>query len=283
MDNWTQSLSAGPLLAIAAGAILLIVVMIIRFRVHALLTLVLVSLLTAIVAGLPLEAIVDQVLIKNFGGTLGSVAILVGLGAMLGRLVEPSGGAQSLADALVRLFGEKRAAFALGVASLIFGFPIFFDAGLVVMLPIVFATARRMNEPVLPYGLASIGAFSVMHVFLPPHPGPIAAGEYYGANIGHVLLLGLPIAVITWYFSGYLLGQFLGRHFHVPVPDFLSGGKRDTDTPRAPASAGTVIGIMLIPMVLIAASWLILRVGYRLDEKRYAEILAELDGRQAAA
>ena len=251
MDNWTQSLSAGPLLAIAAGAILLILVMIIRFRVHALLTLVLVSLLTAIVAGLPLEAIVDQVLIKNFGGTLGSVAILVGFGAMLGRLVETSGGAQSLADALVRLFGEKRAAFALGVASLIFGFPIFFDAGLVVMLPIVFATARRMNEPVLPYGLASIGAFSVMHVFLPPHPGPIAAGEYYGANIGHVLLLGLPIAVITWYFSGYLLGQFLGRHFHVPVPDFLSGGKHDTDTPRAPASAGTVIGIMLIPMVLI--------------------------------
>ena len=251
MDNWTQSLSAGPLLAIAAGAILLILVMIIRFRVHALLTLVLVSLLTAIVAGLPLEAIVDQVLIKNFGGTLGSVAILVGFGAMLGRLVETSGGAQSLADALVRLFGEKRAAFALGVASLIFGFPIFFDAGLVVMLPIVFATARRMNEPVLPYGLASIGAFSVMHVFLPPHPGPIAAGEYYGANIGHVLLLGLPIAVITWYFSGYLLGQFLGRHFHVPVPDFLSGGKRDTDTPRAPASADTVIGIMLIPMVLI--------------------------------
>lgn len=251
MDNWTQSLSAGPLLAIAAGAILLILVMIIRFRVHALLTLVLVSLLTAIVAGLPLEAIVDQVLIKNFGGTLGSVAILVGFGAMLGRLVETSGGAQSLADALVRLFGEKRAAFALGVASLIFGFPIFFDAGLVVMLPIVFATARRMNEPVLPYGLASIGAFSVMHVFLPPHPGPIAAGEYYGANIGHVLLLGLPIAVITWYFSGYLLGQFLGRHFHVPVPDFLSGGKRDTDTPREPAAAGTVIGIMLIPMVLI--------------------------------
>ena len=251
MDNWTQSLSAGSLLAIAAGAILLILVMIIRFRVHALLTLVLVSLLTAIVAGLPLEAIVDQVLIKNFGGTLGSVAILVGFGAMLGRLVETSGGAPSLADALVRLFGEKRAAFALGVASLIFGFPIFFDAGLVVMLPIVFATARRMNEPVLPYGLASIGAFSVMHVFLPPHPGPIAAGEYYGANIGHVLLLGLPIAVITWYFSGYLLGQFLGRHFHVPVPDFLSGGKRDTDTPRAPASAGTVIGIMLIPMVLI--------------------------------
>ena len=190
-------------------------------------------------------------LIKSFGGTLGSVALLVGLGAMLGRLVETSGGAQSLADALVRMFGEKNAAFALGIASLIFGFPIFFDAGLVVMLPIVFATARRMKQPVLAYALASIGAFSVMHVFLPPHPGPIAASEFYGAGIGQVLLIGLPIAFVTWYFSGYLLGQVLGKRIHVPVPDLLSGGKLDNDQPKEPASAGTVVGIMLIPMLLI--------------------------------
>lgn len=251
MENWTQTLGTGELLGIAAGAILLILVLIIKFRVHALLTLMIVSLLTAIATGLPMGSIVGDVLVKSFGGTLGNVALLVGLGAMLGRLVETSGGAQSLADALVRAFGEKRAPFALGVASLIFGFPIFFDAGLVVMLPIVFATARRMNAPVLPYGLASIGAFSVMHVFLPPHPGPIAASEFYGASIGHVLLLGLPLAFITWYFSGYLLGQFLGRRIHVPVPDLLSGGKQDDDEPKTPAQAGTVIGIMLIPMLLI--------------------------------
>ncbi|WP_107879832.1 GntP family permease [Neisseria animaloris] len=251
MENWTQTLGTGELLGIAAGAILLILVLIIKFRVHALLTLMIVSLLTAIATGLPMGNIVGDVLVKSFGGTLSNVALLVGLGAMLGRLVETSGGAQSLADALVRAFGEKRAPFALGVASLIFGFPIFFDAGLVVMLPIVFATARRMKAPVLPYGLASIGAFSVMHVFLPPHPGPIAASEFYGASIGHVLLLGLPLAFITWYFSGYLLGQFLGRRIHVPVPDLLSGGKQDDDEPKTPAKAGTVIGIMLIPMLLI--------------------------------
>ncbi|PSJ80800.1 GntP family permease [Neisseria iguanae] len=251
MDNWTQTLSAGSLLGIAAAAILLILVLIVRFRVHALLTLVLVSLLTAMATGLPMNSIVGDVLVKNFGGTLGGVALLVGLGAMLGRLVETSGGAQSLADALIRMFGEKRAPFALGVASLIFGFPIFFDAGLMVMLPIVFATARRMKATVLPYAMASIGAFSVMHVFLPPHPGPIAASEFYGANIGHVLLIGLPIAVITWYFSGYLWGQILGRKFNVPVPDFLSGGAQDNDTPKEPAKASTIIGIMLIPMLLI--------------------------------
>ncbi len=251
MDGWTQTLSAGTLLGIAAAAIALILVLIVKFRIHALVTLVLVSLLTAIATGLPMGAIVNDVLVKNFGGTLGNVALLVGLGAMLGRLVETSGGAQSLADALIRMFGEKRAPFALGVASLIFGFPIFFDAGLMVMLPIVFATARRMKATVLPYAMASIGAFSVMHVFLPPHPGPIAASEFYGANIGHVLLIGLPIAVITWYFSGYLWGQILGRKFNVPVPDFLSGGAQDNDTPKEPAKASTIIGIMLIPMLLI--------------------------------
>ena len=125
MDGWTQTLSAGTLLGIAAAAILLILILIVKLRVHALLTLVLVSLLTAIVTGLPMGSIVNDVLVKNFGGTLGSVALLVGLGAMLGRLVETSGGAQSLADALIRIFGENRAPFALGVASLIFGFPIF--------------------------------------------------------------------------------------------------------------------------------------------------------------
>ncbi|QEY24159.1 GntP family permease [Neisseria animalis] len=251
MDGWTQTLGAGQLLGIAAAAVLLILVLIIKFRVHALLTLVSVSLLTALATGLPMGALVNDVLVKNFGGTLGNVALLVGLGAMLGRLVETSGGAQSLADALVKIFGEKRAPFALGVASLIFGFPIFFDAGLVVMLPIVFATARRMKQDVLPYALASIGAFSVMHVFLPPHPGPIAASEFYGANIGHVLIVGLPLAVVVWYFSGYLLGQVLGRKIRVPVPDLLSGGKQDDDAPKVPAKAGTVIGIMLIPMLLI--------------------------------
>lgn len=251
MDNWTQTMGAGALLSIAAGAILLILLLIIKFRIHALLALIITSLVTALATGLPMGSIVNDVLVKNFGSTLGSVALLVGLGAMLGRLVETSGGAQSLADALIQTFGEKRAPFALGVASLIFGFPIFFDAGLVVMLPIVFATARRMKANVLAYGMASIGAFSVMHVFLPPHPGPIAASEFFGANIGHVLILGLPLAVITWYFSGYLLGQVLDRRFTVPVPDILSGGKLDNDPPKNPASAGTVIGLMLIPMLLI--------------------------------
>ena len=251
MGDWTQTLGAGSLLGIAVGAIALILLLIIKFRVHALLTLILVSLITAIVTGLPFSAIVGDVLLKNFGGTLGSVALLVGLGAMLGRLVETSGGAQSLADAMIRIFGEKRAPFALGVASLLFGFPMFFDAGLVVMLPIVFATARRMKSNVLAYALPSIGAFSVMHVFLPPHPGPIAAAEFYGANLGYILMLGIPVALFTWLVSGYWWGLTSNKLFPIPVPDLVSGGEQDNDQPQAPASAGLVVALMFIPMFLI--------------------------------
>lgn len=251
MDGWTQTLGAGTLLGIAAGAIALILVLIIKFRVHALLTLILVSLFTALATGLPMGAMVNDVLVKNFGGTLGGVALLVGLGAMLGRLVETSGGAQSLADALIAKFGEQRAPLALGVASLIFGFPMFFDAGLIVMLPIVFATARRMGGTVLGYALPAIGAFSVMHVFLPPHPGPIAAAEFYGANLGYILLLGIPIALLTWLVSGYWWGLTSDKIFPRAVPDMVAGGELDRDQPQAPAKASTVIVLMLIPMLLI--------------------------------
>lgn len=189
MENWTQTLGAVPLLLIAAGAIALILILIIWARVHAFLVLVLVSLLTALATGIPVEGI-GKVLIDSFSGTVGTVALLVGLGAMLGALVESSGGARVLAEKMVSIFGEKRAALALGVASLIMGFPMFFDAGLIVMLPIIFAVGRRIGgKHMLLYGITAAGAFSVMHVFVPPHPGPITASETFGANLGLVLLI----------------------------------------------------------------------------------------------
>ena len=142
MDEWTQTLSTGPLLGIAAVAVLSLLLLIIRFKMHAFVALMLVSLLTALATQIPVNAIVPT-MVDSFGGTLGAVALLVGLGAMLGKLVEHSGGAKALADKMIDLFGEKRAPFALGITSLLMGFPIFFDAGLIVMLPILVLTARR--------------------------------------------------------------------------------------------------------------------------------------------
>ncbi|GAB3046347.1 GntP family permease [Acinetobacter apis] len=250
MQEWTQTLGTLPLLSIAAGAIALILFMVIKLKLHAFLVLILVSLLTAIATGIPLENIA-KVLVTNFSTTLGHVALLVGLGAMLGSLVESSGGARILADKMVSIFGEKRAPFALGIASLIMGFPIFFDAGLIVMLPIVFAVARRLGgKNLLLYGLTSASALSAMHIFLPPHPGPVTATATYGANLGIVLILGLIIALPTWYLSGYLWAKFINKR--IPLPVLALFGSPDDDVePTNPPSARTVIGIIAIPLLLI--------------------------------
>lgn len=249
MGDWTQTMGAGPLLAIAAGAVALLLVLVIVFKVHAFLTLIIVSLLTALATGIPVDKIVPT-LVAAFGTTLGSVALLVGLGAMLGKLVEYSGGAQVMAERMVNLFGEARAPLALGVASLIMGFPMFFDAGLVVMLPIIFAIAKRLNAPMLLYGIPAAAAFSVMHVFMPPHPGPVSATELYGANLGLVLVVGLVVALPTWYVTGYLWGKVTGRMFPYRVEHGLFGDA-DPEEVKHPPSVGLVISLLLIPLVLI--------------------------------
>ena len=248
IEGWSQTLGAGPLLLIAAGAIALLLFLILKLRLHAFVSLILVSLLTAFATGIPTSSIVT-VLTGSFGSTLATVALLVGLGAMLGRLVETSGGAKVLADTMIRVFGEKRAPLALGVASLIFGFPIFFDAGLVVMLPVIFSVARRLGGGVLRYGLPAAGAFSVMHVFVPPHPGPVTASGFFEANIGVVLLLGLVIALPTWYLTSYLFGLWVGKKFVLPVPAVL--GEIDDDEVKNPPKFGTVVSVLLLPLVLI--------------------------------
>ncbi|MGY1734527.1 GntP family permease [Geodermatophilus sp. SYSU D00684] len=277
MPEVEPALGAGWLLLIAAAAVGVLLFLIMKLKLHAFLALILVSLLTALVAQVPLEDVVTT-LTEGFGATLANVALLVGLGAMLGRLLEHSGGAQVLADSLIGRFGEKRAPLALGVAALLFGFPIFFDAGLVVFLPIVFTVARRLGGSLLTYGLPVAGAFAVMHAFVPPHPGPVAAAELIGADIGLVLVFGLVVGLPTWYLGGYLFGLWAGRRFDVAVPPSeddpatgaapeapeptvagtapgtagASGGRRTgTVTRPAPPRFGTVVGILLLPLVLI--------------------------------
>ncbi|KRE35349.1 permease [Janibacter sp. Soil728] len=242
---------SGVLLAIAAAAVALLLLLIIRFRVHAFVALVLVSFLTALATKIA-PADVVTTMTDGFGSTLASVALLVGLGAMIGRLLEVTGGAQVLADTLIARFGEDRAPFALGIASLLFGFPIFFDAGLVVMLPIIFSVARRFGGSVLRYAFPAAGAFAVMHAFVPPHPGPVAAADLVGADMGLLLIFGLLIGLPTWYLASYLYGLWAGSRYMVEVPDLLAGGP---STPEAKAgrlpSFGLVLTILLLPMVLI--------------------------------
>lgn len=263
---------AGTLLLIAAAAVALLLFLIIRLKMHAFVALVLVSLLTAVAAGIPIADVPDA-LLTGFSGTLGSVALLVGFGVMVGRLLETTGGAQVLADTLIARFGEKHAPLALGVAALIFGFPIFFDAGLVVFLPIIFTVARRFGGGILRYGLPTAGAFAVMHAVVPPHPGPVAAAAAMDGNIGLTLLLGVPVAVAAWFLGVYYIARYLSTRYVIDIPTAVFGqlnGGRDQDADgtgdggtgaggaptatatQAPPRFGTVLFILLLPLVLIS-------------------------------
>ena len=249
MDPVVPAYGTITLLLIAAGAVLTLLVLILRYNLHAFVALVLVSLVTALVAKIPFANVVPT-LLQGFGSTLATVALLVGFGAMIGRILEITGGAQVLADRLIDRFGAHRAPLALGVASLLFGFPIFFDAGLVVMLPIIFSVARRFGGSVLTYALPAAGAFAVMHAFVPPHPGPVAAGDLLGADIGLLVLVGLVLAVPTWYLGSLLFGLWAGRRFVLPVPNILG----DVEAPKpgwTPPEFGTVLGVLLLPLALI--------------------------------
>ena len=247
--EWVGKTSPGLLLAIAAAAIALILLLVIVFKLHAFLTLVVVSVLTAVAAGISTDKLYETVM-EGFNSTLGTVGILVGLGAMLGKLVEDSGGAQALADYMIDKFGEKRAPMALGFASLLLGFPMFFDAGLVVMLPIVFAVARRLGGPILLYAFPTAVAFSVMHVFVPPHPGPVAASSFYGANLGYLMIVGMIFAIPTFYVTGVLWGRYCARKFpHIDISGTIFGGK--AEPVKNPPRVGVVVLMLLLPMLLI--------------------------------
>lgn len=249
MENLSLSPPPLVLLIIALGAVILLLYLIVWLRLHAFIALSVVSLGTALVAGIPLNNVLPT-LMSSFGGTLASVALLVGLGAMLGKLLEESGGAQVLANRLVNVFGENKAPFALGIASLCFGFPIFFDAGLIVMMPIIFSVARRFGGSVLTYALPAAGAFAVMHAFVPPHPGPVAAAGFLGADMGLLLIIGLLIALPTWYSGAYLYALYAGKRFHVSVSSLLFTESSGENLATPPAFV-TVLGILILPVLLI--------------------------------
>lgn len=237
------------LLAIALVAIAVLLFLIIKVRLHAFFSLIVISVLTGLAAGIGIGDVVS-VVIDGFSTTVGTVALLVGFGAVLGRLVEMTGGAQVLADKMLHTFGEKRAPLALAVASLFYAFPIFLDAGFIVMLPIIYTVARRLGGSFMLYVLPSIGAFLMMHALTPPHPGPTAAATVMGADIGMVVIIALLVGLPTWYLAGYRLGLLLAKRYpNMPVPTLL-GEPKDYPEDERPGF-WTIILVLLLPLGLI--------------------------------
>lgn len=245
--NW--DLGTGGLLLLAVAAVAVLLVLIMALKLHAFLALMITSLGTALAAGIPPNRLVEA-LGFGFNPTLGNVMLLVALGAMLGRMIEASGGAEVLATRMIAAFGEKRAGIGLSVASLLMGFPIFFDAGLVVMLPMIYAVARRTGASFLSIAFPSAIAFSAMHIFSPPHPGPVAASATVGADVGLTLVTGLVFAVIIWAVVAPLAGRIYGEHIRVPVPTIMGDEREETGFESSP-KVSTIVAMLLLPLVLI--------------------------------
>lgn len=200
-------MGTAALLLIALAAIAVLLVLVIKFEFSAYVSLLLVAMGTALVAGVPVAQVVPT-MIEGMGKVLGSVAIIVGLGSMLGRMIEVSGGADALANRFTAALGPRWVIAAVTAAAFILGIPIFFDVGFIILAPIVFAFAKSSGLHPLKFGLPVGGVLLAVHVALPPHPGPVAAAAQIGADVGLLTLIGLVICAIVGVFGYLIAGRF---------------------------------------------------------------------------
>jgi gluconate:H+ symporter, GntP family len=188
--NWLQHDTAG-LLTLAIASVALLLVLIIKLKLEPFIALIVVGVLVALAAGIPVTELVgtpikssDSLLEKGFGGILGHIAPIIGLGTVLGAIMERSGGADVLTTRLLRVFGPKGAPMAMGLTGLILGIPVFFDIGVFVLAPLVYVAAKRGGRSLLVYALPMLAGLSMTHAFLPPHPGPVAAAGLLHVDLG---------------------------------------------------------------------------------------------------
>ncbi|MGG3887697.1 GntP family permease [Metabacillus fastidiosus] len=247
-----------PLLIVVIG-ILALLLLIMGLKLNTFISLIIVSFGVALLLGMPMEEIVKSIE-AGLGGTLGHLALIFGLGAMLGRLIADSGGAQRIAMTLVNKFGEKNIQWAVVAASFIIGIALFFEVGLVLLIPIVFAISKELKVSILYLGIPMAAALSVTHGFLPPHPGPTVIAGEYGANIGEVLLYGFIIAIPSVILAGPLftkLARKIVPDSFVKTGNIASLGEQKVfkleDTPGFGISVFTAI----LPVILMSIATII--------------------------
>ncbi|MFE9441205.1 SLC13 family permease [Streptomyces sp. NPDC006602] len=202
-------MSHTTLLLIAAAGVVTLLLLILRAKVQPFVALVVVSIGVALAAGVPAADLVKTIE-DGMGSTLGHIATIIALGAMIGRIIELSGGAAAFAHSLIDRFGSKRTPLALTVAGFVLGIPVFFEVGLIILMPIAYGVARASRKPLLVYALPMGAAMLTVHAFLPPHPGAVAAAQAIGADQGLVLLMGIPVTAVV-ILLGYLISRRMTR------------------------------------------------------------------------
>ena len=226
----------------------LLLVLIIKFKVHAMLSILIGAIAIGLIAGMPFEEIVTAV-DDGIGNTLKGIALLVGLGSMFGAILEASGGAQTLAVTMVKKFGDEKAAWALGITGLVISIPVFFDAGLIILIPLAFSLAKRTKKSSLFYAIPLLAGLAVGHAFIPPTPGPVLVATMLNVELGWVILVDVCCGFFAMIVAGPVWGAICGKKFYVPVPDQIAN-QEDIDESKLPSFA-SVVTIIMIPLVLI--------------------------------
>lgn len=247
-----------PLLIVAL-AIVILLGLIMWLKLNTFVSLIITAMLTGIMLGMPLSKVIGTIE-TGMGSTLGHIALIFGLGAMLGKLLADGGGATRIAHTLINKFGQKRIQWAVVTASFIIGIALFFEVGLVLLIPIVFTIAKESKVSTLYLGIPMTAALSVTHGFLPPHPGPVMIAKEFGADIGQVLLFGFIVAIPVTIIAGPIFTRFAKKAIpeaFTKSGDLASLGKQKTfnidETPGFGISALTAllpVFIMLISTIV---------------------------------
>jgi GntP family gluconate:H+ symporter len=242
------TLAAGRLVPAAIVGIALLVVLIIRFKLSPFLGLTISSLVVAAIAGLPMDAALAS-FAKGFGDTAAGVGTLIALGAMIGKLLADTGGADSIVDAIISRSSRRSLPWAMAAVGALIGLPMFFEIGLVLIMPVILLISRRTGRSVVSLGIPALAGLSAMHGLVPPHPGPLVAVNALKADLGITLGLGVLIALPTIAIAGPLFARYAARWVDVPAPELFETAERDESKPRP--SFRATLATVLLPVVLM--------------------------------
>jgi GntP family gluconate:H+ symporter len=243
------------LLLAALGAVIGIILLVTWLKLNPFLSLLIASLALAIVAGMPMSDVVHS-FESGVGNVLGHIAIVVALGTMLGKMMAESGGADTIALTLIRVFGEKHVPWAMMFIGIIVGLPAFFEVGFVLLIPIAFTVARRTGTSLIRVALPLVAALSVDHGLIPPHPAALLAVNIYKADVGRTILYALIIGIPTAALAGPLLAKIIAPWIKVPAENPMAADFEDHTPGRKLPGFWLTIGSILLPVALmLIGSW----------------------------
>ncbi len=237
------------LILLMAASIAFLLFLILVLKLHAFVGLVISSMALGLAAGMPAEKVLKSIQ-SGFGEALGFIAVVVGLGAMIGRFLEYSGGGRALADWLLARFGKDRAAWALLAAAFLVGLPIFFEVGVVILAPLAWNLARETKRSLLFYALPMLCALTVVHSLVPPHPAPSAAAQLLGGDLGRTILYGIAVAIPMTVVAGIGYSSWIGRRLYIPEPEISLAPRESAEAKLAPPIP-VIVALLLLPVVLI--------------------------------